>query len=453
MAMSWRRRIASGGLLLALLLIAGCGGDNTQTTDQQLHEMMSTAGIHVMDPGPQVAPAVVELGRALMFDKELSGNRDVACATCHHPLLHTADALSVSIGTGGQGLGPTRRRGSGRSFIPRNAPDVFNRRVPAWRTMFWDLRVSGTAQTGFITPAGDRLPPGLEDVLAAQAMFPVTSQDEMRGAPGDHDVFGHPNELAAIDSQDFPAIWNALMARLLAIPEYVTLFNAAFPDIPTESLGFQDAANAIAAFEGMAWTFLDSPWDRYVAGDETALSAEAKRGAMLFFDDAGCARCHAGNLFTDQLAHDIGVPQVGPGKGAEAPQDFGYGRVTGNAGDRFAFRTPSLRNVTLTGPWMHDGAFATLEAAVRHVLDPVGSLRTYDVGQLAPELRSTFQGDAATITAILANLDPTVATPRHLSERDVSALLSFLEALTDPAASDLRADIPDAVPSGLPVFD
>jgi len=449
-----KRLMALCGISMVLALV-GCGGDGSgpQTLDQQLQQAMTEAGCSPVDPGPAPAPPKVVLGQALMFDKELSGNRDISCATCHHPLLHTGDGLSVSIGTGGRGLGPARLLGAGRNLIPRNAPEVFNRGLPEWRTMFWDLRVSGTADTGFLSPAGNQLPAGLDNPLAVQAMFPVTSRDEMRGAAGDRDVFGELNEIAALGDQDLTGMWEALMERLLAIPEYVTLFNQAYPDVATSELGFQHAANAIAAFEIKAWTLLDSPWERYVQGDESALSDEAKRGAMLFFGDAGCAQCHSGNLFTDQKAHDVGSPQVGPGKGAESPQDFGRGRETGEAGDRYAFRTPPLRNVAITGPWMHDGAFTTLRAAVLHHLDPATSLRHYDVGQLAPLMQGTFQGDQATIDAILANLDPLVATPKHLSDEQVNELLTFLEALTDPAASDLRGDIPSSVPSGLPVAD
>lgn len=448
--------LAMGGMLLATALVAGCGDDGEpgeQSLDRELRAMIRQGGLLPLEPGPEPAPAKVALGRALMFDKELSGNRDISCATCHHPLMHTGDALSLSIGTGGSGLGPERQRGEGSGFIPRNAPEVFNRGLSEWRTMFWDMRLSGSVGAGFSSPAGNRLPTGLESILAAQAMFPVTSRDEMRGQPGDRDVDGQPNELAMIDDEDLQAIWNALMRRLLAIPDYIELFNAAFPNVATEDLGFQHAANAIAAFEIASWTFLGSPWDRYVAGDEAALPDDAKRGAILFFGAGGCSRCHAGNLLTDQQAHNVGVPQVGPGKGAEAPRDLGRQRVTGNDADRYAFRTPPLRNVALTGPWMHDGAFTTLRGAVRHTLDPAASLWSYDPGQLAFELRETLQGDEATIEAILANLDPEVAAPRPLSEAEIDDLLAFLDALTDPAALDLGRDIPDFVPSGLPVDD
>ncbi len=441
---------------VALGMLAGCGEDNsssTQSLDQSLRSAMRSAGISPLDSGPTPAPEKVALGRALMFDKEISGNRDTSCATCHHPLMHTGDALSVSIGTGGRGLGPARILGAGRSFIPRNAPEVFNRGSSEWLTMFWDLRVSRTPQSGFVSPAGATLPTGLDNVLAVQAMFPVTSNDEMRGKPGDADVFGAPNEISTIDPTDFPAIWDALMQRVLAIPAYITLLDAAYPGVSTDALGFQHVANALAAFEIHAWTYLGSPWDHYVEGDDSAMMDDAKRGAILFFGTAGCAKCHSGNLLTDQKTHNLGAPQVGPGKGGEAPQDLGRWRVTANAADKYAFRTPPLRNVSMTGPWLHDGAFTTLRAAVQHVLDPATSLRQYDPTQLSPEMQDTFQGDAATIDAILANLDADVATPRHLSDAEVDSLLSFLEALTDPAAADQSADIPDAVPSGLPVYD
>ena len=445
-----------GALALTGVLITGCSDDGESgepTIDQQLRAAMGDAGMTELDPGPAPETAKVVLGQVLMFDKELSGNRDISCATCHHPLLHTGDGLSLSIGTGGRGLGPSRRLGEGRGFIPRNAPEIFNRGAQDWTTMFWDSRVSGTAAAGFMTPAGDTLPSGLDSVLAAQALFPVTSRDEMRGALGDVDVLGEPNELAMIPDDDLPGIWAAIMQRLLAIPTYVALFNEAFPDVAVEEMGLQHAANAIAAYEIRFWTLLDSPWDRYVAGDDTALSAGAKRGALLFFGEGRCAQCHSGNLFTDQQHHNVGVPQVGPGKGAEAPLDFGRFRETGDESDRYAFRTPPLRNVAITGPWMHDGAFSTLDGAVSHQLDPETSLRTYDVEQLDPRLRETFQGDENTIMAILANLDPLLATPLTLSDAEVNQILVFLEALTDPAAADLSSDIPESVPSGLPIDD
>lgn len=446
-----------GGLTTALLcvsvLIWAEAESQASHLQQELRSILETHNITPLDVGMQPSPAMVTLGRALMFDKILSGNRDISCATCHHPIAHTGDGQSVSIGTGGEGSGSMRSLGPGRSLIPRNAPEIFNRGAPTWQSMFWDSRVSGNDTTGFKTPAGDMLSSGLHSVLAAQAMFPVTSRDEMRGARGDLDVVGVSNELAEIDDHDLPAIWAAIMARLLAIPEYVFLFSAAYPTIEIDDLGLEHAANAIAAFEIQFWTFVGSPWDRFVAGADTVLSNEAMHGALLFYGEAGCATCHAGNLLTDQDHHNIGVPQIGPGKNPEAPLDFGRSRETGNPAARYAFRTPPLRGVALTGPWIHNGAYTTLEEAVRHHLDPASALLTYDPSGLAPALQDTFQGDITTISDVLSTLDPLVASPALLSDQDVDQLLAFLHALTDPGALDLTRHIPATSPSGLPVHD
>ena len=232
-------------LALALLTLAGLSACRSQADlDSQLQAVIDEAGITPLDPGPQPSPAMVELGEALFFDKELSGNRDIACATCHHPLLTSADGLSLSVGAGGIGLGPSRVIAPGRDFIPRNAPEVFNRGVPEWHTMFWDSRVSSSPEMGFSSPAADQLPVTLDSVLAVQAMFPVTSRDEMRGHPGDTDATGQPNEVALIPDEDFEGIWEALMARLLRVPDYVTLFARAYPGVAQDVLSEKRAKQA-----------------------------------------------------------------------------------------------------------------------------------------------------------------------------------------------------------------
>ncbi|MBM3463619.1 MAG: c-type cytochrome [Armatimonadetes bacterium] len=423
-------------------------------TDAAIRNLLAQANV-----APLAAPATdankVALGRALMFDKILSGNRNVSCATCHHTTFHTGDALSLSIGVGGIGLGPTRVQGVGQRgqgtlpFIARNAPDVFNRGQAQWRTMFWDSRVSG-APGNFTTPAGNQLPAGLDNVLAVQAMFPVTSRAEMRGEDGDRDVFGNVNELAQIADNNLPAIWAALTARLLANAEYRALFAAAYPTVPTNQLGFQHAANAIAAFEIASFTGFNSPFDRYVAGDNNVLNAAEKRGAGQFFGAARCSQCHNGSLLTDQNVHNIGTPQIGPGHSPEAPEDFGRGAVTGNVNDRYRFRTPPLRNVALTAPYFHDGAFVTLAGAVRHYDNPPASLANYNQNQLDPRLVGTFLNSGAVIAAISAGIDPRVRNI-NLNNQEVADLVAFLQSLTDPRFVDMSGLRPDRVPSGLPV--
>ena len=415
--------------------------------DVQLRAALAQSGVVTLQDAPAQDPAQVALGEALMFDKLLSGNKDISCATCHHPDLASADGLSLSIGTGGQGLGATRALGAGRDFIPRNAPALSN--LAGVDVMFWDGRVSGTATTGFESPAGNLLPAGLDHALAVQAMFPVTSPAEMLGNPGDLAADGTANELANLSPDDFTNIWASIMARVLAVPEYVDLFADAFPQVPTNQLGFQHAANAIAAFEIDRFSTSTSPFDQYVAGDDSALTEAQKRGALLFYGQARCAACHSGPLLSDFQFHNIATPQVGPGKGAEAPLDFGQGRESGNAADNFKFRTPILRNVARTGPWMHAGAYTSLQATVRHYINPANALRNYNPNQLQPRFRGQVRVQEQLAAGILNNLDPVVAAPNPLNNQEVQDLVAFLESLTDPALDQVQA--PASVPSGLPV--
>jgi cytochrome c peroxidase len=420
--------------------------------DVQLAYLMDKANVKPPTNPKTPSSELVKLGEALFWDPELSGNRDISCATCHHPDLGTGDNLSVSIGTAGFGLGEQRNMGTARELIPRNASPLFNLGYEEWNILFWDGRVSTDPVAGFHTPASDRLPSGLDSLLAAQAMFPVTSRDEMRGNRGDVDIFGQPNELAVIVDYKARPVWAGLMKRLLNIPGYVELFSAAYPKVPVEELGFQHAANALAAYEIAVFTFEDSPYDLFIQGDKTALSDKAKQGALLFYGEAGCAACHSTGLLTDQDFHNIAVPQIGDGKGKEQPFDLGRARETGNDCDRYAFRTPPLRDVAVTGPWMHDGAFTTLEATVRHHLNPTASLQNYDVTQLTALLQNACQDQPETLAAITKWYTPKNASEGvQLSDAEIQALLAFLESLTSPSALDLKHTIPASVPSGLQV--
>ena len=421
--------------------------------DPQLRSIIKVNRLDVKSEKPSFPAAKVELGRLLFFDKVLSGNRDLSCATCHHPSFGSSDGLPLAIGVGGEGLGDTRKMGEDRERIPRNSPDIFNRGSSQWHTMFWDNRVSGSVIKGYESPADEKLLEGLENLLAVQAMFPVTSRDEMRGEIGDRDVNGDINELALISNAMPQVIWHRLMLRLKKIPEYRALFKAAYPDVKEKDLGFQHAANAIAAFEIEAFTFDDSPWDIYMDGNKEAISESAKRGAILFYGKANCSSCHSGSLMTDQQAHNIGVPQLGPGKGTAEPLDVGRYLETGEEEDLFAFRTPSLKNTAITGPWMHNGAYNTLEEAVRHHLQPADFLNQYDPLKLPTELQTTYQSDEALRQRMLDRLDNSLRLEQPLLNGEVQDLLSFLQALTDTSALQLNKLIPAKVPSGLPVAD
>lgn len=414
---------------------------------------------HYYDRG-RPDPTKVELGRLLFFDKILSGNKNISCATCHHPLAATGDGLSLSVGEGGRGLGVGRDTGKGRHKIhervPRNAPHVFNLGGREFRRMFHDGRVERkkSAPFGMRTPAGADQPAGLENVLSAQAMFPVTSGAEMAGQAGENEV----GDAAA--AGNLPWVWALLAERLQAIPAYVDLFVEVFDDVTTAAdITYVHAANAIATFEADAWRASDSPFDRYLRGKKGAMSRSARRGMKLFYGKLDCVSCHSGKFLTDQDFHAVAMPQIGPGKGDgfDGHEDFGRERVTGRESDRYKFRTPPLRNVAITGPWGHDGAYNTLRAVVLHMLDPVAGLEAYDTSQaVLPSRRDLdaldflVHSDPARRAAIAAASETDAKTA---TEAEVDDLVEFLYALTDPASLDMRADVPGAVPSGLPVAD
>lgn len=467
-------------LALSLLLTACGGGGGTEETteaeagaeaaptpegtgfdpelDPQLQQLAGQANAAPAQPAPQQEPALVALGQALFFDRLLSGNRDISCATCHDPSAATGDALSVSIGTGGSGRASARQVGAGL-LIPRNSPPLF--RLERQPTMFWDSRVErrqdGTLQTpepalNGPAPSAAALARELRTALAAQAMFPVTSHAEMRGQPGE-------NEIA--DASDNLDVWDRLSRRLVGsadgslsgVPAYRDLFARAYPAVTSwDDVNFAHAARAIAAFEVAAFSTRGAPFDAWLAGDAGALSAQQKRGGILFFGRADCSRCHGGPAFTDGRHHAIGVPQVGPGKDFPL-EDTGRALVTGNAADRYRFRTPSLRNVALTGPWMHDGAYTTLTAAVAHYRNPTASLRNFDAGQLAALLQGLVDRNPARQDARALAIDNRVRDGTRLNDGELADLVAFLNALTDASARDLSAFVPASVPSGLPLDD
>jgi cytochrome c peroxidase len=406
----------------------------------------------------------VELGRLLFFDKILSGNFNVSCASCHHPLAATGDGLSLPVGEGGVGLGVTRNNGAGTSAVhervPRNAPPVFNLGAREFHVMFHDGRVAvdHSQPSGFLSPAGNALPAGLDNVLAVQAMFPVTSGAEMAGQPGENPI---GDAAAAGDLAGADGVWAQIAERLRNIDEYVDRFMTVFGLRSADEISYVHAANAIAAFEASDWRADNSAFDQYLRGDVRAMSARQRHGMRVFYrrNRGDCASCHSGPFQTDHSFRAIAMPQIGPGKGdgPSGHEDFGRERVTLNPADRFKFRVPTLRNVELTAPYGHAGAFDTLEAMVRHHLDTVGSLHSYDPSQarLVPRPDLDALDFAVTQDAQLQS-DIAAASelaPRHLSDDDVKNLLEFLRALTDRGSIDLRKDVPDAVPSGIPLAE
>jgi len=374
--------------------------------------------------------------------------------------MDTGDGLSLSVGEGGNGLGVTRNTGLGADAIharvPRNAPPIFMLGSKEVTRLFHDGRVEVNSEypSGFKSPAGYQLPERLENILAVQAMFPVTSSAEMAGQLGENDIA----DAASVALTD---AWNLLADRLRSIPAYVELFEEAYDDIgDSVEITYVHAANAIAAFEIDAFRADRSPWDAYRHGNSQALTKIEKEGSKLFFGKAGCSACHSGDIFSDMDFHAIAMPQIGPGKGdgIDGIEDFGRYRETRDPEDMYAFRTPPLRNVALTAPYGHAGVYNTLQEVVKHHTNPVAALWEYherDYCRVKPVMPSREDLDAidcqvmddATIVQAIA--DAATGYPVvELTDSEITEIVAFLNALTDKSTIDLRNAIPSSLPSG-----
>lgn len=306
-----------------------------------------------MVPFPAASPYTEEkaaLGRALFFDPLLSGDDSVSCASCHNPAQGWEDGRAAARGVAG-------RTGD------RATPSLWD---VAWGRLFF---LDGRA-----------------DSLEAQLLEPIQSHREM-----DQDI-------------------GELIGELRADPDYPKLFAAAFPDTP--GITVATLAGALATFERTIVS-PDTPFDRWLDGDETAIDETARDGFLLFTGKAGCVNCHSGWQLTDHAFHDIGLPSGDPGRAA----------MEGMAGMGSAFKTPTLRDIASRAPYMHDGSLPTLEAVVDHYADDIVE-------------RPTLSADL-----------PRIA----LAPDERRALVAFLKALTpdrpwrfDPARAVVRGVDGDA---------
>lgn len=405
----------------------------------------------------QIEMARAELGQLLFYDKVISGNRTIACATCHHPRFGTSDGQSLALGEGGIGLGPSRTADPDNlpeQRIPRNAPALWNLGAHEFTRLFHDGRLEKDASraSGLRTPLEDEMVMGFSSILSAQNMFPVLSGDEMAG-------HYEENEIAIAVRQGIitapGGAWDKIAARVESIPDYRALYDQAAPETRGRKLEFSDVSNMIADFVAFEFRSDDSPFDAHLRG-EAPLTGAAKAGMDLFYGKAGCADCHSGPFQTDHDFHAMGEPQLGPGKGERFERhqrDIGRMRVTNDPADRYAFRTPSLRNITLTAPYGHAGAHADLAAFLRHHIDPVAGLARYQPqAVLAPfdaakpdwallDGKEEYAAIAAAVTQ----------APVALSQTELADILAFLGSLESPTARTGRLGVPDHVPSGLPV--
>lgn len=423
---------------------------STEDIDRELAQLIASLDLEPLEPPPAPPPALLALGEALFFEPLLSGNRNMTCASCHRPDRGTGDGLALAVGEGGHGPhGATDSvidAGRGK-LLARNSPPLYNVGATGYDRMFRDGRVSYDAATGVYRtpePALNGADPARADITrvldgaaSAQALFPLVEHDEMRGRPG-------TNELA--DAPDNIEVWRRIMARLRASPRYRALFAAAYPSgAEQDALNIGHVGRALAAYIRHAFAATDTPYDRYLRGDENALDHDARSGMALFFGKARCARCHEGPHLTDLDFHAVAVPQIGPGN-TPAGDDLGvFPAVQGDTKLLYHFKTPPLRNVGATAPYMHDGVFRSLREVIEHYRDPHRSIEercysgpTRSQGGVAVD-RDRFRNQLR-----LSLLPPSLAHPLELSDEEVGALVAFLErgltAPDVPAASAAATD-------------
>ena len=310
----------------------------------------------------------IELGRLLFFDPILSADNTISCATCHHPDLGFSDNRALSMGVGGRGLGRDR---TGGVTLRRNTPTIWN---AAYSHMqFWDGRALH---------------------LEEQAAGPIQDPKEM-GQNAD-----------------------ALVEELNQIPEYVERFDKAFGG-GEGSIDFERVTDAIASFERTVLTH-QSPYDQYADGNRLALTASERRGLNVFRSlKTRCFECHNIPTFANPDFKVIGVPDT-----PDTDPDLGRGELAGSGYDR-AFKVPTLRNVALTAPYMHNGVFETLEEVIDFYAEGGGTGLGMDLPNIDDKIRAF-----------------------ELTETEKSDLIAFLHALTDESN---KPEIPTAVPSKLEI--
>lgn len=329
----------------------------------------------------------VMLGKLLFFDPILSGNKDVACASCHHPNFAFAESLEISIGVNGKGLGENREFlvPNDIPFVKRNSQTIINTAFngltnekeiePDAAPMFWDLRVKS---------------------LENQSLEPIKTFEEMRGHQYTQDE-----------------VLDKILDRIKKNNEYQRLFKAAFG--AENAITQENLAKAIATYERTIVSN-NSRFDQYMRGDNTALSQNEIDGMTLFLK-SGCSKCHNGPMFSDFKTHTLGIEdneKVGF-------SDDGFQK-------KYAFRTPTLRNLRFTAPYMHNGKLKTLQNVLEFYEDLSG-------GQIKnPKVKPQ-------------QLDPLI---KHLKVnfKDISAIIEFLSTLND---NKFDKSIPTKVPSGLKV--
>ena len=441
--------------------------------------------------GRPVSPELANLGRLLWFDKFPALFHDNACGGCHSPTNGFGDTQSIAIGIQNNNVVGPGRQG------PRNkrrAPLVIN--AAFYPSLMWNGRFRAASGDPFDNAGGFHFPPPegtarfppndsvIRHLLQAQAHIPPTELVETVGLRGTCPTLGeiycqfdveHTREHLQAETVPPPdpsdgyrnePIRAKVVNLLNGSPVYRALFAKVFPDVQAGALvDFSMFARAVAEFE-FTLVYADAPLDQFARGRADAMTAAAKRGALLFFGKARCVTCHAvagasNEMFSDFNYHVVGVPQIaptfGPGTGnlildgEGQDEDFGREHTTLDPDDRYKFRTAPLRNVALSAAFFHNGAFTRLEDAIRHHLDAPASARRYSAK--AAGIDEDLANRLGPFEPVLERLDPLLRFPIRLTEPEFRDLVTFVrDGLLDQRTKkeNLCKLVPPSLPSRLP---
>lgn len=374
---------------------------------------------------PNSNRAQVELGKKLFSEKLLSGNKRISCQTCHNPATGTSDTFPMSQTENGKGV------------LRRNAPHLFNAGLGKKENMFWDGRVHYDFKKKVFTtpepalngetPEAELISRVMTSALSAQALFPLVSATEMLGQRGENEIADSKNNLEA---------WEKLTARIKAKSEYRTLLESSYPEVDFKKINIGHLAEAIGAFEREVFQSTESPFQKYLRGDNDAMTNQQKRGLVIFMNK--CIQCHRGNELGDNnLFASVAAPQWG-----ERPLvlDKGRAEISGRSSQKFFFKTPSLMNIALTAPYMHNGSLQSIREVIEHYNHLSKSLNGFEASnerRAKIPVEVEIEKSSSTLDDIWISSqsegNPKISNRLFLSDLEKNYLEIFLkEALTDP---------------------
>ena len=397
--------------------------------DERLKVYVRGFSLSAIEEIEDTNPKLTILGKKLFQDKKLSIAGDVSCQTCHSPSFGMAEPIPLSLGTGSTNEGRGRRI-SGGTILPRNTPSIINKGQPGIFRQFWDSKVLyHPREQYFITPVeglnGDYpeyyeitevLELAINKSLAAQALFPIISKNEMVG-PG----FEH---LSALE------MWNLITERVLEDLEYAQAFDEIFPD---EKINIGHIALAIAHFEAVTFQLTNTRYDQYLRGNLSALSTKEKMGFLVFAEEGRCLRCHNGPNLTNQVLHNIAVPPLGPGVDGRG-HDRGAYENDPREHLKYRFNVSPLRGVKDSAPYFHNGSMLTLDEVIEHYNHPNRSIDNFLATEINELFRQTYNGPLLVdrtpyrLFAIKESVSP-IISPLGLTTTQKSNLKAFLLSL------------------------